>query len=79
MYKINILIRNVNGKNAQNRFQKFRDNLEIFSYTSLNDNNVPVNWQANEGIRLNLTPSPNLNVNESYQGKLDWVLSDGPI
>lgn len=56
-----------------------QDNLEIFSYTSLNDNNVPVNWQANEGIRLNLTPSPNLNVNESYQGKLDWVLSDGPI
>lgn len=56
-----------------------QDNLEVFSYTSLNDNNVQVNWQANEGIRLNLTPGPNLNVHESYQGKLDWVLSDGPI
>ena len=42
MFKINIFIRNVNGKNAQNRFQKFRDNLEIFR-ASLTSRKIRVN------------------------------------
>lgn len=53
--------------------------IEIMSYLSPNDNNVSVNWQANEGIRLNLAPNVNLNVNQHYQGSLEWILSDAPL
>ncbi|MGX7418192.1 hypothetical protein ACWOFR_05240 [Carnobacterium gallinarum] len=53
--------------------------LEVMAYTSPDASNVNLNWQTNEGIRLNLTPGPNLNVNQKYQGSLEWILSDAPI
>ncbi|WP_348922024.1 hypothetical protein [Enterococcus rotai] len=52
---------------------------EAYAYTSPNNNNVVISWNQQNGVFLNLTPSININVNESYTAQLQWILSDAPL
>lgn len=52
---------------------------EAFAYTSPDNNNVVISWNQQNGVFLNLTPSVNINVNESYTAQLQWILSDAPL
>lgn len=52
---------------------------EAYAYTSSDNNNVVISWNQQNGVFLNLTPSANLNVNESYTAQLQWILSDAPL
>lgn len=52
---------------------------EAYAYTSPTNNNVVISWDQQNGVFLNLTPSVNINVNESYTAQLQWVLSDAPL
>lgn len=52
---------------------------EAYAYTSSDNNNVVISWNQQNGVFLNLTPSVNINVNESYTAQLQWILSDAPL
>ncbi|MEI5989545.1 hypothetical protein A5881_001033 [Enterococcus termitis] len=52
---------------------------EAYAYTSPDNNNVVISWNQQNGVFLNLTPSANINVNESYTAQLQWILSDAPL
>ncbi|EOL42875.1 hypothetical protein [Enterococcus caccae] len=52
---------------------------EAYAYTSPNNNDVVISWNQQNGVFLNLTPSININVNESYTAQLQWILSDAPL
>lgn len=52
---------------------------EAYAYTSPDNNNVAIPWNQQNGVFLNLTPSVNINVNESYTAQLQWILSDAPL
>nr|WP_242700652.1 hypothetical protein [Enterococcus sp. DIV0212c] len=52
---------------------------EAYAYTSPDNNNVVISWNQQNGVFLNLTPSININVNESYTAQLQWILSDAPL
>ncbi|MBO0440793.1 hypothetical protein [Candidatus Enterococcus ikei] len=52
---------------------------EAYAYTSPDNNNVVISWNQQNGVFLNLTPSVNINVNESYTAQLQWILSDAPL
>lgn len=52
---------------------------EAYAYTSPDNNNVVISWNQQNGVFLNLSPSVNINVNESYTAQLQWILSDTPI
>lgn len=52
---------------------------KIYSYTSPDNNNVVISWNQQNGVFLKLTPSVNINVNESYTAQLQWILSDAPL
>lgn len=52
---------------------------EAYAYTSPDSNNVVISWNQQNGVFLKLTPSVNINVNESYTAQLQWILSDAPL
>ena len=52
---------------------------EIYAYTSPDNNNVALTWNQQNGLFLKLSPSVNINVNESYTAQLQWILSDAPL
>lgn len=52
---------------------------EAYSYTASDNNNVVISWDQQNGVFLNLMPSVNINVNESYKAQLQWILSDAPL
>ncbi|ALS01585.1 hypothetical protein ATZ33_09435 [Enterococcus silesiacus] len=52
---------------------------EAYAYASPDNNNVIISWNQQNGVFLNLTPSVNINVNESYTAQLQWILSDAPL
>lgn len=52
---------------------------EIFAYTAPDENNVELTWNQQNGLFLKLSPSININVNESYTAQLQWILSDAPL
>ncbi|MED3034929.1 cell surface protein [Bacillus thuringiensis] len=54
-------------------------NIEAFSYTSKNDEEVALNWKENEGVHLQVKPGPNVKANTKYAGKLEWTLTDAPL
>ncbi|WP_420915128.1 WxL domain-containing protein [Bacillus tropicus] len=54
-------------------------NIEAFSYTSKNDEEVALNWKENEGVHLQVKPGPNVKTNTKYAGKLEWTLTDAPL
>lgn len=53
--------------------------IEVFSYTSKNDEEVSLNWKENEGIHLQVKPGPNVKANTKYSGQLEWTLTDAPL
>ncbi|MGI2747676.1 WxL domain-containing protein [Bacillus cytotoxicus] len=54
-------------------------NYLVHSQKSTDYQNVHINWKDSEGIRLKVKPGPNVKVNETYQGELEWTLTDTPI
>lgn len=56
-----------------------QSNQEIYTATSTDDNATVIQWPKGEGIRLKIGPNPNVKSGQSYQGKLEWNLSDAPI
>ncbi|MGI2851462.1 MucBP domain-containing protein [Bacillus cytotoxicus] len=54
-------------------------NYLVHSQKSSDYQNVHINWKDSEGIRLKVKPGPNVKVNETYQGELEWTLTDTPI
>ncbi|WP_413524415.1 WxL domain-containing protein [Carnobacterium divergens] len=56
-----------------------QSNQEIYTATSTDDNATVIQWPKGEGIRLKIGPNPNIKSGQSYQGKLEWNLSDAPI
>lgn len=52
---------------------------EIYANTSPDNNNVVISWNQQNGVFLNLNPSGNVNVNESYTAQLQWILADAPL
>ncbi|MGI2747150.1 pectate lyase-like adhesive domain-containing protein, partial [Bacillus cytotoxicus] len=53
-------------------------NYLVHSQKSSDYQNVHINWKDSEGIRLKVKPGPNVKVNETYQGELEWTLTDTP-
>lgn len=53
--------------------------IEVFSYTSKNDEEVSLNWKENEGIHLQVKPGSNVKANTKYSGQLEWTLTDAPL
>ncbi|EMA6344130.1 MucBP domain-containing protein [Bacillus cytotoxicus] len=51
----------------------------VHSQKSTDYQNVHINWKDSEGIRLKVKPGPNVKVNETYQGELEWSLTDAPM
>ncbi|WP_242141906.1 MULTISPECIES: adhesive domain-containing protein [unclassified Bacillus cereus group] len=54
-------------------------NYLVHSQKSTDYHNVSINWKDSEGIRLKVKPGPNVKVNETYQGELEWTLTDAPM
>ncbi|MDH2893126.1 MucBP domain-containing protein [Bacillus cytotoxicus] len=54
-------------------------NYLVHSQKSSDYQNVHIKWKDSEGIRLKVKPGPNVKVNETYQGELEWTLTDTPI
>ncbi|MGI2747671.1 pectate lyase-like adhesive domain-containing protein [Bacillus cytotoxicus] len=54
-------------------------NSLVYHHKSEDDQNVHINWKDSEGIRLKVKPGPNVKVNETYQGELEWTLTDAPM
>ncbi|EMA6344135.1 MucBP domain-containing protein [Bacillus cytotoxicus] len=54
-------------------------NYLVHSQKSSDYQNAHINWKDSEGIRLKVKPGPNVKVNETYQGELEWTLTDTPI
>ncbi|MEI5993297.1 hypothetical protein [Candidatus Enterococcus mansonii] len=52
---------------------------QVYTYTSPDNNNVVISWNQQNGVFLKLSPSVNINVNESYTAQLQWILSDAPL
>ncbi|MRD37467.1 cell surface protein [Bacillus thuringiensis] len=55
-----------------------KESVEVISHTPTDDKSIEVNWEQNEGIRLQVVPGPNVKMNTKYQGELTWTLTDAP-
>jgi hypothetical protein len=51
----------------------------VTTHTSTNNEDVSFDWKDDEGIRLRVTSGPNIKVNKSYKGELEWTLTNAPI
>ncbi|HHB1766613.1 TPA: pectate lyase-like adhesive domain-containing protein [Bacillus cereus] len=51
----------------------------VTTHTSTNNEDVSFDWKDDEGIRLRVTSGPNVKVNKSYKGELEWTLTNAPI
>ncbi|MBC6316637.1 hypothetical protein [Listeria grandensis] len=54
------------------------ENQPIFAHKVENNQVYELVWQASEGIRLKLAPSPDIKINQHYTGELVWTLTDTP-
>ncbi|HFK1727860.1 MULTISPECIES: pectate lyase-like adhesive domain-containing protein [Bacillus] len=51
----------------------------VTTHTSTNNEDVSFDWKDDEGVRLRVTSGPNVKVNKSYKGELEWTLTNAPI
>ncbi|MED0974724.1 Ig-like domain-containing protein [Bacillus paranthracis] len=69
------IVYSANGNNAVLNEQSYL----VTTHTSTNSEDVSFDWKDDEGVRLRVTSGPNVKVNKSYKGELEWTLTNAPI